>query len=45
VRLHLAEVKGPVMDRLKQSVLLQRLSGQVFLSTANAWNALSAKDE
>jgi SulP family sulfate permease len=45
VRLHLAEVKGPVMDRLKQSALLERLSGQVFLSTANAWNALSASDE
>jgi SulP family sulfate permease len=45
VRLHLAEVKGPVMDRLKQSNLLERLSGQVFLSTANAWNALSAGDE
>jgi SulP family sulfate permease len=45
VRLHLAEVKGPVMDRLKQSTLLQRLSGEVFLSTANAWNDLSSKDE
>jgi SulP family sulfate permease len=45
VRLHLAEVKGPVMDRLKHSSLLQRLSGRVFLSTANAWQALSAKDE
>jgi SulP family sulfate permease len=45
VRLHLAEVKGPVMDRLKQSDLLARLSGRVFLSTANAWQALSAKDE
>jgi SulP family sulfate permease len=45
VRLHLAEVKGPVMDRLKESTLLDRLSGQVFLSTANAWNALSASDE
>jgi SulP family sulfate permease len=45
VRLHLAEVKGPVMDRLKQSALLGCLSGQVFLSTANAWNALSAGDE
>jgi SulP family sulfate permease len=45
VRLHLAEVKGPVMDRLKASTLLDRLSGQVFLSTANAWNALSASDE
>jgi len=43
VRLHLAEVKGPVMDRLKHSVLLERLNGQVFLSTANAWNALAAK--
>jgi SulP family sulfate permease len=45
VRLHLAEVKGPVMDRLKESTLLERLSGQVFLSTANAWNALSDSDE
>jgi SulP family sulfate permease len=40
VRLHLAEVKGPVMDRLKQSALLGCLSGQLFLSTANAWDAL-----
>jgi SulP family sulfate permease len=45
VRLHLAEVKGPVMDRLKQSNLLARLSGRIFLSTANAWQALSTKDE
>jgi SulP family sulfate permease len=45
VRLHLAEVKGPVMDRLKQSNLLERLSGQVFLSTANAWDSLSAGGE
>jgi SulP family sulfate permease len=41
VRLHLAEVKGPVMDRLKQSTLLERLSGRLFLSTANAWDALA----
>ncbi|MFC3457376.1 SulP family inorganic anion transporter [Massilia haematophila] len=39
--LHLAEVKGPVMDRLKQSDLLARLNGQVFLSTAMAWDALA----
>jgi SulP family sulfate permease len=45
VRLHLAEVKGPVMDRLKQSILLQRLSGRVFLSTANAWHALTMEGE
>ena len=45
VRLHLAEVKGPVMDRLKESSLLDRLSGQVYLTTAKAWDALSASDE
>ncbi|MDQ2821540.1 MAG: SulP family inorganic anion transporter [Pseudomonadota bacterium] len=42
IGLHLAEVKGPVMDRLKQSDLLANLHGQVFLSTAMAWDALSA---
>jgi SulP family sulfate permease len=36
VTLHLAEVKGPVMDRLRQSDLLDQLSGPVFLSTAMA---------
>jgi SulP family sulfate permease len=40
VRLHLAEVKGPVMDRLKESALPGCLSGRIFLSTANAWDAL-----
>ncbi|MGZ9811617.1 SulP family inorganic anion transporter [Pseudoroseicyclus sp. H15] len=32
IRLHLSEVKGPVMDRLKRSHLLEALSGEVFLS-------------
>jgi SulP family sulfate permease len=41
VTLHLAEVKGPVMDRLRGSALLQALSGRVFLSTANAWDTLA----
>ena len=41
VTLHLAEVKGPVMDRLKQSDLLPQLKGRVFLSTAMAWDQLS----
>ena len=41
VVLHLAEVKGPVMDRLKDSDLLQALSGQVFLSAAMAWDRLA----
>jgi len=41
VTVHLAEVKGPVMDRLKKSPLLQNLQpGQVFLSTHEAMNAL-----
>jgi len=36
VTLHLAEVKGPVLDRLKQSALLAELSRPVYLSTALA---------
>jgi len=44
VELHLAEVKGPVMDRLRDSVLPERLSGRIFLSTANAWDALVLHD-
>lgn len=41
VILHLAEVKGPVMDRLRDSDLLGQLNGQVFLSAANAWDRLA----
>ncbi|MBK1851314.1 sulfate permease [Marinobacter sp. 1-4A] len=41
VRLHLSEVKGPVMDRLKRTEFLSHLSGQVFLSTYEAWQALT----
>ncbi|NNG23274.1 SulP family inorganic anion transporter [Telluria aromaticivorans] len=41
VLLHLAEVKGPVMDRLKQSSLLQALNGRLFLSAAMAWDELA----
>ncbi|WP_043526159.1 SulP family inorganic anion transporter [Litchfieldella xinjiangensis] len=40
VTLHLAEVKGPVMDRLKHSDLLDELTGRVFLSTYSAWSEL-----
>jgi len=42
VLLHLAEVKGPVMDRLEHSTLLGELKGQLFLSAATAWDALAA---
>ncbi|HEY9040176.1 MAG TPA: sulfate permease [Roseovarius sp.] len=41
VRLHLSEVKGPVMDRLKRAHLLDALTGQVFLSQHGAVGALS----
>jgi len=38
--LHLAEVKGPVLDRLRQSALLRELNGQLYLSTVMACDAL-----
>jgi sulfate permease, SulP family len=41
VTLHLSEVKGPVMDRLKRSHFLHQLSGQVFLSQYDALRALA----
>jgi SulP family sulfate permease len=41
VRLHLAEIKGPVQDRLINSPLLQTLSGRVFMSTYEAFEAFS----
>jgi SulP family sulfate permease len=40
IGLHLAEVKGPVMDRLRDSDLPQRLNGRIFLSTAIACDTL-----
>ncbi|WP_394226339.1 SulP family inorganic anion transporter [Paracoccus marcusii] len=40
VTLHLSEVKGPVMDRLKTCDFLQQLTGRVFLSQYDAWTAL-----
>lgn len=40
VRLHLAEVKGPVMDRLQQTAFLKSMTGGVFLSTYDAWRTL-----
>jgi SulP family sulfate permease len=40
VTLHLSEVKGPVMDKLKRSHLLDHLTGQVFLSQFEAMHAL-----
>lgn len=42
--LHLCEIKGPVMDRLKLSKLVGKdLTGQVFLSAAQAYEYLAAE--
>ena len=40
VGLHLSEVKGPVMDRLRRSKLLDDLNGEIFLSQYDAWSRL-----
>ena len=42
MRLHLSEVKGPVMDRLQRSHFLDDLTGEVFLSQYDAHHALGA---
>jgi len=44
IKLHLSEVKGPVMDRLKCSHFLDELSGQVFLSQYDAFIALVERE-
>lgn len=43
IRLHLAEIKGPVHDRLGRTPLLAELSGEVFLSVNDAYEALPRK--
>ena len=43
VKLHLSEVKGPVMDRLRRSAFLDELTGRIFLSHYEAVQALSIR--
>ncbi len=43
IRLHLAEIKGPVQDRLLRSPLWKSLSGQVFLSVNSAFETLAGE--
>ncbi|MCI5111187.1 MAG: sulfate permease [Marivita sp.] len=40
IGLHLSEVKGPVMDRLKATHFIHELNGRVFLSQYDAWRAM-----
>jgi len=41
VTLHFSEIKGPVMDKLRQSTLITNLTGQIFLTQHQAIQALS----
>jgi len=41
IRLHLSEVKGPVMDRLCRAHFLRDLTGKVFLAQYDAFAALA----
>ena len=41
---HLSEVKGPVMDRLKTSHMIDDLNGEVYLSQYDAVMALTHRD-
>ena len=41
VMLHLAEVKGPVMDRLKETDFYNRMQGEVFFTTDLAFKKLA----
>jgi SulP family sulfate permease len=43
VTLHLSEVKGPVMDRLRRSDFLTHLSGQIFVSQFEGWCKLTGR--
>lgn len=43
VKLHLSEVKGPVMDRLKREHFLSELTGEVYLSQYDAFRDLEDK--
>ena len=40
IKLHLSEVKGPVMDRLTKTQFLKNLSGQVYLTNYRALQQL-----
>ncbi|MCV6823975.1 MULTISPECIES: SulP family inorganic anion transporter [Halocynthiibacter] len=43
IRLHLSEVKGPVLDRLNRSSFVTDLSGEVFLSQFEADQSLAQR--
>ncbi|APG61550.1 sodium-independent anion transporter [Sphingorhabdus lutea] len=42
IKLHLSEVKGPVMDRLQKSHFIEQLGGNIYLSQNEAFDAVIA---
>ncbi len=40
VKLHISEIKGPVMDKLRNSTFLEHLHGNIYISNIEAFNAL-----
>ncbi|AMC33667.1 SulP family inorganic anion transporter [Janthinobacterium sp. B9-8] len=45
IKIHLSDVKGPVMDHLLRSEMLSTLDGEIFLSAHLAMQALSGETE
>ncbi|MDM1247312.1 sulfate permease [Acinetobacter sp. R933-2] len=43
IQLHFSEIKGPVIDRLKSSKLLEELSGNIYLTHYQAMHELDAQ--
>ena len=43
IQLHFSEIKGPVMDHLKSSKLLEELSGNIYLTHYQAMHELDAQ--
>jgi len=41
IKLHFAEIKGPVLQQLENTSLIQSLTGEIFLTTDLAMNTLS----
>lgn len=44
IRLHLAEIKGPVQDRLERTAFWPELTGEVFLSASQAFDRFAGRD-
>lgn len=45
IQLHLAEIKGPVYERLAKIGFIHTISGKIFVSAYNAWHQLTQSKE